>query len=167
MTTDDPDRPSRSQLKRDAQALQALGRTLVELPQAQLERIELPEALHDAVALARRIRAHGGKRRQLQYIGKLMRGLDAEAVRVQLAALQQNDRRAALQFQQLEALRDRLLTEGDAAIAAVLERYPQAERQHLRQLIRQAQQEQSLHKPPAAARSLFRYLRQLDDSSSE
>lgn len=162
---DTDDRPSRSQLKREAEALQDLGRALVELSQARLDRIEMPEQLRDAVLLARRITAHGGKRRQMQFIGKLMRNIDADPIRAQLEALQQADRRAAQHFQQLEALRDRLLAEGDAALGSVLERFPHADRQHLRNLIRQAQQEQAGNKPPAAARTLFKYLRELDENS--
>lgn len=161
------DRPSRSQLKRDAEALQDLGTTLVELPQAKLDRIELPDKLREAIDLARRITAHGGKRRQLQFIGKLMRSFDAEPIRAQLEAFQQADRRAAQRFQLIETLRDRLLNEGDAALGMILERYPHADRQHLRQLIRQSQQERDKNKPPAAARVIFKYLRELDESSAE
>ena len=158
------ERPSRSQLKREAEALQDLGAALVELPQSRLDRIEMPEKLREAIALARRITAHGGKRRQMQFIGKLMRGLDAESIRAQLEAFQQADRRSAQHFHKLEALRDQLLAEGDAALGAVLDQYPNADRQHLRQLVRQAQIEHDKNKPPAAARSLFRYLRELDES---
>lgn len=161
---DTDERPSRSQLKREAEALQDLGLALVELPQAKLDRVELPEKLREAIDLARRITAHGGRRRQLQYIGKLMRTLDAEPIRAQLEAMQQADRRAAQRFHLLEALRDRLIAEGDDALGELLERYPQADRQHLRQLVRQAQQERDKHKPPASARSLFRYLRELDEN---
>lgn len=164
---DGDDRPSRSQLKREAEALQDLGLALVELPQAKLDRIELSDKLREAIDLARRITAHGGKRRQMQYIGKLMRGLDAEPIRAQIEAFQQADRRAAQRFQQLEALRDKLLAEGDAALGEILDRYPRADRQHLRQLIRQAQQERDKNKPPASARVLFKYLRELDESSAE
>ena len=161
---DTDDRPSRSQLKRDAEALQDLGRDLVELPQARLDRIEMPEKLREAIDLARRITAHGGRRRQLQFIGKLMRRLDAEPIRGQLEAMLQADRRAAQRFHHLEALRDKLIAEGDAALGAIIETYPYADRQHLRQLIRQAQQERDKNKPPASARSLFRYLRELDQN---
>ena len=163
---DTDDRPSRSQLKREAEALQDLGLALVELPQAKLDRIEMPEKLREAIDLARRITAHGGKRRQMQYIGKLMRNFDAEPVRAQLDAMQQADRRSAQRFHLLEALRDKLIAEGDEALGEILERYPQADRQHLRQLIRQAQQERDKNKPPASARSLFRYLRELDEASA-
>lgn len=159
---DTDDRPSRSQLKRDAEALQDLGLALVELPQAKLDRVELPDQLREAIDLARRITAHGGKRRQMQFIGKLMRKFDAAPIRAQIEAMQQADRRAAQRFHVLEALRDKLLAEGDDALGELLERYPAADRQHLRQLIRQAQTERDKNKPPASARSLFRYLRELD-----
>ena len=162
---DTDDRPSRSQLKREAEALQDIGRALVELPQAKLDRIELPDKLREAIDLARRITAHGGKRRQMQYIGKLMRGLDAEPIRARLEAMQQADRRAAQRFHLLEELRDKLIAEGDEALGDLLDRYPHADRQHLRQLIRQAQQERDRNKPPASARSLFRYLRELDENT--
>lgn len=162
---DTDDRPSRSQLKRDAEALQDLGRELVEMSQARLDRVEMPDKLREAIDLARRITAHGGKRRQMQYIGKLMRNLDAEPIRAQLEAMQQADRRAAQRFHHLEALRDKLIAEGDAALGDILEDYPDADRQHLRQLIRQAQQERDKNKPPASARSLFRYLRELDEKA--
>lgn len=158
------DHPSRSQLKREAEALQDLGLTLVNLPQGKLDRVEMPEKLREAVMLARRITAHSGRRRQLQFIGKLMRRLDAEPIRAQLEAFQQTDRRAIQQFHQLELLRDQLLSADDAAFDIVLERYPHADRQHLQQLIRQAKQEHDRSKPPAAARSLFKYLRELDQN---
>lgn len=170
MTQDDFDidtdeSPSRSQLKREAEALQDLGLALVELPPNKYNRIDMPDNLREAINLARRITAHGGKRRQLQYIGKLMRSLDAEPIRAQLEAFQQQDRRSAQQFHQLEQLRDQLIEVGDTAIGDILERYPHADRQHLRQLIRQAQQERDKNKPPAAARSLFKYLRELSETA--
>lgn len=161
--TDTDEGPSRSQLKREAEALQDLGLALVELPPNKYNRIDMPDNLREAINLARRITAHGGKRRQLQFIGKLMRNLDAEPIRAQLEAFQHKDRRAAQQFHQLEQLRDQLIDVGDTAIGDILERYPHADRQHLRQLIRQAQQERDKNKPPAAARSLFKYLRELSE----
>ena len=158
--------PSRSQLKREAEALQDLGLALVELPPNKYKTIVMPDNLREAIDLARRIKAHGGKRRQMQYIGKLMRKLDAEPIRAQLEAFQQQDRRAAQQFHQLEQLRDQLIEVGDTAIGDILERYPHADRQHLRQLIRQAQLERDKAKPPAAARSLFKYLRELSETAN-
>jgi len=158
--------PSKSQLKREAQALQDLGTELVELRAEQLKRLDLPEDLRDAVELARRINQRGGRKRQLQYIGKLMRGIDAEPIRAALDALRRPAREDTARQHRLENWRDRLLAEGDAALEALLEDYPNADRQHLRRLIRDAQRETTQEKSPKSARALFRYLRDLDGSES-
>ncbi|WJW74870.1 ribosome biogenesis factor YjgA [Thiohalobacter sp. IOR34] len=155
--------PSKSQRKRDSQALRALGETLVGLPESRLAQIELPETLREAVDLARRIKAHGGRKRQLQYIGKLLRGMDAAPIQAALEAMRQQDARASRRFHQLEALRERLIEDGDAALGALFESYPQADRQHLRQLIRQAQRDRGADKS-RGPRALFRYLRELDEA---
>lgn len=152
---------SKSQLKRESHALQELGEELVELPAAKLEKIPLPEELAEAVALARRIKARGGRKRQLQYIGKLMRKLDEEPIRLAMSQLKSESARETAQLHQLEQWRDRLVAEGDAALAELLEQQPQADRQHLRQLVRNAQREIKQNKPPKSARELFRYLRTL------
>lgn len=153
--------PSKSQRKRDMHALQDLGRQLVELPAAALKRIELPDRLREAVDLARSIKAHGGRKRQLQYIGKLMREIDAEPIRAALEHRTHQAREDAHRFHRLEELRDRLLAEGDDAVEAVCEQFPGVERQRLRQLVRQAIKEKEQEKPPKSARQLFRYLREL------
>jgi len=156
------ERPSKSARKREMHALQALGEQLCALSPRELESIPLSDAaLAEAVAEARRISSHSARRRHLQLIGKLMRQVDAEPIREALAALEHGRQASAQHFQALEAWRDRLLHEGDAALPAVLERWPQADRQHLRQLLRHYAREQSRGQPPAAARSLFRYLRSL------
>ncbi|QKT02923.1 DUF615 domain-containing protein [Ectothiorhodospiraceae bacterium 2226] len=153
--------PSKSQRKRDSHALQALGEELVELPAAQYLGLTLPEELDEAVRLARAIRQRGGRKRQLQYIGRLMRELDAAPIRAQLEALQGRDQRAVALHHAAERWRERLLAEGDAALAALVEKYPQADPQRLRQLVRSIQAEQQADKPPRAFRELFRALREL------
>ena len=97
----------------------------------------------------------------MQYIGKLMRKIDAEPLTRALSELHQQRHQQADAFQQLETLRDALLERGQDAIEEVLHIYPEADRQHLRQLLRQHQKEVSHNKPPAAARKLFQYLREL------
>ena len=170
MQEDDQDwpdeRPSKSRLRRDAEELQALGRELVDLPASALAAMPLPDTLREAVMQARTITAHGGRRRQLQYIGKLMREVDATPIRDALAQRERQSRTAARRFQQLEELRDRLLHDGDEAVEAVCARYPGAERQRLRQLLRQARKEQERQQPPKSARQLFRYLRELDEGEA-
>lgn len=153
---------SKSQLKRESHALQALGEQLVALNKDQLAQIPLDESLQDAIELAQKIRKkHEAFRRQLQYIGKLMRSCDAEPIEQALQRIKQPHQQATAELHQLEAWRDRLLAEGDPAVNALLQEHPDGDRQHLRQLIRQAKKEQSQNKPPKAARELFKYLRQL------
>lgn len=153
---------SKSARKRDMTARQALGERLCELTPAQLEAIPITEpALHEAIIQARRITARGGRRRHLQYIGKLMRSIDPAPLEAALAQLHQQRAAATEAQHETEALRDQLLARGDAALPEVLARFPQADRQHLRQLLRQAAREGAEGKPPAAARKLFRYLREL------
>lgn len=154
------ERPSKSQLKREASALQALGERLVELTPAQLARIPLPAELQHAVAEARRIRQRGGRRRQLQFIGKLMRQVDAAPIQEAVQALDERGRRAAAEHRQAEQWRDRLLTDGDAALAEFLETCPTADRQQLRQAVRAAQRDREAGASPRAARVLFRLVRE-------
>lgn len=162
----DPDHPehaipSKSQRKRDAQALQALGEQLVALPAAQLDALDLPEALREAVGLARTMDARGARKRQLKFIGRLLRETDPEPIRAALEALHRKDRQQAQHFQRLEALRERLLSEGDEALTEFLQAHPHADRQHLRQLIRQARLEREQNRAPRSVRALFRLLREL------
>lgn len=156
-----PPTPSKSQRKRDAAALQALGSELLELAESDWSALRLPETLVAALREATRIRAHGARRRQLQYIGKLMRDIDAEAVLDYLQRRRLRQREQAHAHQQLEDWRERLIEQGDSAAEALLEAYPQADRQRLRQLVRQARKEREQERPPAASRALFRYLREL------
>jgi ribosome-associated protein len=161
----EPEAPSKSQLKRDAEALQQMGKTLVELPAARfaavMAKLALPEALREALIACRTIHARGGRKRQLQYIGKLMRGIDAEPVRRTLEGLAGKDRAQTAALHRMEQWRERLITEGDAALAELLNEFPTADRQALRQLMMKARKEREAGQPPAAARALFRQLRVL------
>ncbi len=152
---------SKSERKRESQAAQDLGEKLVQLPASQLKQIPMPDELRDAIALARRITQRGGHRRQLQYIGKLMRGLDTDPIRTALDRLENRDAEAVAQLHRAERWRDRLLAEGDAALEELVNGFPAVDRQHIRQLIRSAQQEQAKSKPPRSARELFRLLKAL------
>lgn len=157
----DSEHKSRSQVKREMEALQVLGEALVALKTEQLDAIPLPDKLRDAVIAARTTTDRGARRRQFQYIGKLMRNVDAEPIRQALDVLNNRGKQAATQFHRLERWRDRLLSEGDAALSEFLEEHPAADRRHIRQLLRNAQRETQAGKPPAAARALFRYLREI------
>ena len=152
---DENGRPNKSALKRQAQALQDLGETLIALPQVEFDDLPLPDNLRDAVLLARRITKHGGLYRQKQYIGKLVRKIDAEPIRAALHARQERDRAAARQFHRIERWRDRLIDEAEPAIDEFMDLYPDADRQLIARLVAQARHERDRNQPPRASRELF------------
>ena len=154
---------SKSQLKRDSQALQDMGSQLVEMPEGQLNKFELPENLKDAIYEARRLKNREGKRRQLQYIGKLMRTADISFIQRTLDMMDHQSQTYRQHFQQLENWRDRIINEGATAIEALIEKYPQGDRQQLRNLQRQASRELAEKKAPTASRKIFAYLRELSE----
>ncbi len=154
--------PSKSALKRQMTALQKLGQTLVELSDKELARMPIEDdRVREVILEARGIRSNSARRRHLQYLGKLMRSVDPAPIQQALDALHQQRRGNAAAFHVLEQWRERLLREGDPAIQALLEEHPGADRQLLRQLIRQHRKETDTGKPPAASRKLFRYLREM------
>lgn len=162
-----PEAKSKSQLKREANALQELGEALVKLNASQFNAITLPEHLRAAVVAARAITEHGAHKRQLQYIGKLMRDVDPTPIQQALDAFNNRSQQATTQFHQLERWRDRLLNEGDPALSEFLTEHPGADSQQIRQLLRNAAREAKANKPPAAARALFRYLREVSSAEGE
>lgn len=152
--------PSKSQLKRDANALQQLGKDLIELSESDWRKLKLPDTLIVALGDARRMPSRGARKRQLQYIGKLMRSIDPEPVQQYFEQRQLEARHQARKHHDLEDWRDRMVEEGDTAIELYLEAHPTADRQHLRQLVRQANKERAAGKPPKSSRALFRYIRE-------
>jgi ribosome-associated protein len=150
---------SKTRRKQEMHELQALGAALVELSAAHLERMALPAALAQAVHEARRIPSHEARRRQVQYIGKLMRGLDAEPIRAQLAAVHGGSAEERARHQRLEHWRTRLI-EDDGALTEFAAAHPASDLQQLRTLIRNARREQAGAHPPRAQRELFRVLRE-------
>ncbi len=158
------ERPSKSAKKRAMTALQDLGTRLVQLTPAQLEQIPIEDArLSEAVLQARKISQRGGRRRQLQYIGKLMRTIDPTPIQAALEKLDGVHQEESARLHQLEQLRDTLIRDGDAALGAVLAVFPDADRQQLRQLVRCLDPEGPRAKEQA--RKLFRYLRALQEAS--
>ncbi|MGI9295207.1 MAG: ribosome biogenesis factor YjgA [Pseudomonadales bacterium] len=163
--SEDDYKKSKSQLKREMTALQELGETLVKLTDRDLQRVPLDDDLKTEILKARSIQQREGRRRQLQYIGKLMRSIDSTPIEAALQEMAAGNRAEARQFHALEDLRDQLIANTDGALENAMHTYPHADRQHLRQLIRNAQHEQAADKPPASARKLFRYLRELAEES--
>lgn len=154
----DAPRVSKTRRKNEMNALQALGAELVKLSRERLEKMDLPERLRKEIQEAQRITAHGAIRRQMQFIGKLMREVDAEPIIEQLAAIKGESSAAKAEFHALERWRERLLTD-DAALTEWLAKHPAADSQQMRQLIRNARREADEHKPPKSSRLLFRLLR--------
>lgn len=154
--------PSKSQRKRDAQALFELGRELVEMPPKALAALPLEEDLLREVNFARGIRSHVARKRHLQFIAKMLRKRDVDALRGALEAARQEARQLTVRHHRAEAWRDLLLADGDQLLSELLSEYGSDHAQVLRQLIRNARREAQGGKPPASARKLFRQLRDLD-----
>ena len=153
---------SRSQQRREALEVLALGQQLVALTDAQLAKLPVPESLLPHIRDTRRITSHIAHKRQLAFLAKQMRREDdetLEAIRDALDEKGEAARREIAAMHRVEAWRDRLLAEGDAALAELVDLYPDADRQGLRQLVRNALEERKRNKPPRAYRELFRQLR--------
>ena len=153
------DGPSKSQKKREVEALQDLGAELVKLPDAQFKRIELPEELREAVAACRKITQNSALRRQRQYIGKLMRSIDPAPIQAQLDAFRGVSAAENAKLHQAEKWREKLIADNDA-LTLFLNNYPDTDATHLRQLIRNARDEAARAKPPKAFREIFRVIRE-------
>jgi ribosome-associated protein len=150
--------PSKSQRKRDMHALQDLGTELVELNDEQLASVELPENLRDAVAEARRLEGkHEARRRQMQYIGKLMRHIDPEPIRASIDAFKAVSLEATARLHLLERWRTRLL-EDENALTLLMSEYPHTDATRVRALVRNAERERSAGQPPKSFRALFQLL---------
>jgi ribosome-associated protein len=157
---------SRTQLKKEAAALQRIGERLVALSDDQLKRMALPKALMEAIAFIRGVTSHGARRRQLQYIGTLMRSVDVQPIETALLEIEQGSYRQAQAFQRIESWRDRLVAGDDQLLDEILQSHPQADRQRLGQLVRSARKKNTGDAAPNSARNLFRYLKTLTDSSN-
>jgi ribosome-associated protein len=152
--------PSKSALKRQSTELQKLGESLIELSPAELDELDLPEKLRDAIDIAKRITANGGLYRQKQFIGKLMRKIDSEPIRVALEAKKQAHRTQVMRLKHVEEWRERLLNEAGAVNDFSAE-FPDADQKQLQRLIARAQHERDHQQPPAASRELFKVLHEI------
>jgi ribosome-associated protein len=153
--------PSKSELKRQSRELQDLGEELVQLPPAELAAIDMPDELREAVETARRITAHGARVRQRLYIGKLLRRTDVEPIRQALDRRADLDRLRVRREHAIEEWRTRLLADEAAAWTELGGFIAATDLSDLRSLARQARAENHGGRPPAAARRLFRRLREL------
>ncbi|EOA04626.1 hypothetical protein HFRIS_011833 [Herbaspirillum frisingense GSF30] len=162
------DRPSKSQLKREMDALQKLGESLVAEPRDRVKRVPMPEDVRDAILECQQIKDHEGRRRQMQYVGKKMRTLEPD----ELAIIQKTidswhgaSKAETAAMHALERRREKLLAD-DQALTELLNRHPEVDAQHMRTLIRNARKEQAEHKPPKAYREIFQILKQLQTQAN-
>lgn len=155
----DDERPSKTRRKKDMHALQDLGESLVELPAERLAQVALPEALRDAVLEASRLTRHEARRRQMQYIGRLMRDIDPAPIRAKLDEWRGRSREATALLHAAERWRERLLAD-DGALTAFANEHPGADLQALRAAIRETRRSQAAGAPPRHFRELFRLVRE-------
>ncbi|MFM9834490.1 MAG: ribosome biogenesis factor YjgA [Methylophilaceae bacterium] len=162
---------SKTKLKAEADAQQAIGKKLIELPKDKLSKLNLSETLYEAVLESKRLTANGAIRRQLQYIGRLMRDTDTAPIVEQLSRWEGKHNDENARFHLLERWRDRLINESGTSQSNVLQElvalYPQIDIQQLRNLCRNAQKEQSANKPPKSSRELFKLLREASEATQE
>jgi ribosome-associated protein len=164
MDTKDKPIKSRTQLKKEARILQKTGGKLVRLSDEQLTGMQLPVELKDAIDAIRLMTSHGARRRQMQYIGGIMRRVDIARIEQGLMEIEQGAYQQAQAFKRVEDWRDRLVAGEDDLMEAIARESPHADRQRLGQLVRSARKEKQAGKPPKSSRNLFRYLKELTDT---
>lgn len=149
---------SKSEIKRDAESLKQLGASLIELSPQNLAKIPLDENLREAIQLAQRLRLEA-RRRQIQFIGKLLRNLDPQPIQEALDKVENRHNQQIALLQKLEIIREQLLEQGDKVLNDLIDTYPTLDRQHLRNLIRGAQKEKVANKLAKNYREIFQYLK--------
>ncbi len=162
-------RPSKTRRKQESHELQALGKALVEMPDKRLADLEMPEILRDAIRTYAQTRSHEGRRRQMQYIGKLMRRADPEPLREAVAAMQLGQAKDSLALHQAEHWRAALLAD-DEAVTRWAGEHPQSDLQQLRNLVRAARKDAAAapeKRSGKAYRELFRFIRSNETSEEE
>lgn len=163
---DEEEGPSKTKRKQEMTNLQKLGVEIVALKKSQIEQLDLPEQLLDAVMEAKRLKQFEAIRRQIQFIGKIMRGIDAAPIQHQIDAWNGVNHQETVRLHQLELWRDRLIAE-DNALSEYLNAHPGCDAQQLRTLIRNARKENAAQRPPASTRALFRLLRDTQQTMSK
>lgn len=156
---DDIEHISKSQLKREMHGLQDLAIKLTTLPEAQLARIPMPAQLEDAVRETKNIKKNEALRRHHQYLGKVMRKVDYEAVQAAVEQLEEEQNRLTRLLHVMEKWRDQLIEGDDQILSDFIDQYPTVDRQNLRHLVNSARHEKRTNKPPTSARKLFKFIR--------
>lgn len=138
---------------------------MIALNKDELAQIEMDDELRDAIEEAQRIKSNGALKRQKQFIGKIIRNQDSEALSVQLNRILHKHDIHSAEFKRMEKWRDQMIKDGDAGINAFIEHYPLADRHHLRQLVRNVAKEQKNNKPPVSFRAIFKYIREVTEQA--
>lgn len=160
-------RPNKSQIKRDIAEVFEMAEEICELADAQISTLALPDAVHKAVLEAAKMPPKGARKRQLKFITAQLRKLDLDEVREKLARIKNQSAHAVREHHQAEQWRDRLLSEnGHEQLTQLLNAFPEADGQYIRQLQRNALKEQKAEKPPKSARLLYQYLKELVSSGA-
>lgn len=172
MKDNDIEPKSKTQIKEEMLALQDIGRVLIELPDSVYKTFPISEDLDDAIKTYRRISSHNARKRQMQYIGRVIRGLDVQPLLDAIDNHKNGNRKKNLVFQELEKIRERLIAGEQSAVDEVLKRYPNCQRQKLMQLVRAAQKEAKANQETNAAnntrqfKKLFGFLKELENEAS-
>lgn len=155
------EKKSKTRVKNEMHALQSLGEELLGIPVNVYKSFPIPDELGQAIADARKINSNSAMRRQLQLIGKLMRRIDSEPIQLALDEWKNGQKKRARDLQNIEKLREQLLDGDIDVLNDLIGSHPGCDIQQLRQLIRLAQQERKLEKPPKHFRKLFQFLKEL------
>lgn len=167
MEEQDTEKKSRTKVKQEAEELQRLGERLIDLSLEQIKSMKIPDTLKKEVIFAKTITRNVARRRQLQYIGSIMRTIDPAAIVEAIDRLSMARALASSKFKQMEKIRDDLLNGDNSQIETFLNDHPRADRQKLRQFVRNANQEIAAKKTPKSSRLLFKYIREMIESQDD
>jgi len=164
---EDDDWVSKTQRKKNCDDVLHLGEQMLTLSKEDLSQMQMQDSLRHAIEEAQRIKSHGALKRQKHFIAKIMRSMDTEVLSRQLQRILHKHDIHSATFKRMEKWRDAMLEGGDKSINDFIEQYPQADRHHLRQLVRNTKKEQQSNKPPTSYRQIFKYIREVVDQSDE
>lgn len=154
-------RPNKTQIKREIAVIAEIAEEMTALSESQLSNLNLPEQIYKSIREAAGMPHKAARKRLLKFITANLRKIDLEPVKEQLAKLKNQSAHAVREHHQVERWRDRLINEESDALTELLNQHPSADRQQLRQLIRNAKKEQAEEKPPKSSRQIYRYLKTL------
>ena len=153
-------RPNKTQIKREIKVLNELGQELIKMPDSALKKVPLSDVMRQAIKDGKRFQ-RGALQRQLRRIASLMQEEDVNAIQLELARQKQPSKQQTAELHQLEQWRDRLIACDEGLLTDLIDQFPVIDRQHIRQLVRNAANEQKRNKPPKSARLLFKYLAEI------